>query len=76
MWNEFRDWSNWVAEWFIVGILIAEFYYDKAKDDAKKQKRTKTTKRTIPQISGGNIVEETTETSEPMNQDVNQGETK
>jgi len=66
MLTELREWTMWVAEWLIVGILIAEFYYDKAKDDAKKQKRTKTTKRTIPQVSGGNMIEETTETSEPM----------
>lgn len=66
MWIELRDWSNWVAEWLIVAILIVEFFYDKAKDDAKKQKKTRTTKRTIPQVSGGNIVEETTEVSEPV----------
>lgn len=63
---DIREWSMWFAEWLIVAILIIEFMYDKNKDDLKKQRKTKTTKRTIPQSSGGNVIEETTETTEPM----------
>jgi hypothetical protein len=47
-------------------ILIKEYRYDEAKDLAKKQKRTKTTKKVTESKDGQKIVEETTETSEPM----------
>lgn len=66
MWTEIRDWSNWFAEWLIVAILIAEYKYDKEKDDIRKTKRAKTTKKTTTQPSGESVVEETTETSEPI----------
>lgn len=47
-------------------MLRREFEYDKAKDDQKKQKRTKTTRKTTTQPSGESIVEEETEISEPV----------
>jgi len=43
-----------------------EFDYDEQKDIEKKQRRTKTTKKTTVQPGGGSVVEESTETSEPM----------
>lgn len=45
-------------------MLRKEYQYDKEKDE-KKQRRTKTTKKTTNK-AGESIVEETTETSEPI----------
>lgn len=42
-----------------------EFVYDEQKDLEKKQKRTKTTKKTTTQPSGMSTVEETSEVIEP-----------
>lgn len=69
--------GHWQYIWFFLilfcGLLVEvhsnymlrkEFEYDKAKDD--KRKKTKTTKKTTKGVSGEEIVEETTETSEPM----------
>lgn len=47
-------------------ILKREFDYDEQKDIEKKQRRTKTTKKTTVQPGGGSVIEESTETSEPM----------
>lgn len=63
---EIREWTMWAMEAGILYYVAREFYYDKTKDDIKKQRSTKTTKRTIPQISGGSVIEETTETTEPI----------
>ena len=41
-----------------------EFYYDADKDVARKQKKTKTTKKTTTQPGGASVVEEATEVSE------------
>ena len=41
-----------------------EFYYDADKDVARKQKKTRTTKKTTTQPGGASIVEEATEVSE------------
>lgn len=49
------------------GILLyvaMEYHYDKAKDDAKKQKKTRTTKKTTNMPSGDVITEESIETVE------------
>ena len=43
---ELRDWSTWLAEWLIVFILIKEYLYDLQKDEAKRQRKTKTSKKT------------------------------
>ncbi len=50
---------------------IAEFKYDEGKDLQKKQRRTKTTKKTTNK-AGESIVEETTETSEPIGESRNE----
>lgn len=41
-----------------------EFYYDADKDSARRQKKTKTTKKTTTQPNGVSTTEEATETSE------------
>jgi len=46
-------------------ILVKEYKYDEAKDLAKKQRRTKTTKKVTTQPSGESVSEETTEVTEP-----------
>jgi len=56
---------------FTLFILVKEYYYDYEKDEAKKQKRTKTSKKITETKDGGKVVEETTETSEPMKEDAN-----
>ncbi len=58
----------------VLGMLTAvyvvkEFHYDAAKDEAKKRK-TKTTKKTTENKDGGKVVEETTEVSEPIKEDI------
>lgn len=70
---EIRDWLNFVAEWIIVWILIAEYRYDAQKDLLKAQKKTKTTKKTTTGPNNQNIVEETVETVEPVKEDKNVG---
>lgn len=49
-------------------ILIKEYEYDEAKDIEKKQKRTKTTRKVTTRPGGETTTEESTETSEPLNQ--------
>jgi hypothetical protein len=41
-----------------------EFFYDADKDSARRQKKTKTTKKTTTQPNGISVVEEATESSE------------
>lgn len=47
-------------------MLRKEYEYDEQKDLEKKQRRTKTTKKTTTQPSGASVVEESTEISEPI----------
>ena len=63
MLTEFREWTIWLAEWLIVFILVAEYFYDKEKDD-KKQKRTRTTKKAVTAPDGTITTEENIETIE------------
>lgn len=51
-------------------VLRKEYDYDKQKDDIRKQRRTKTTKKTTNK-NGESIVEESTETSEPVSENKN-----
>lgn len=70
--------GDWQYIWFFVilslGLLVEihsnymlrkEYEYDENKDLEKKQRRTKTTKKTTNK-NGESIVEESTETSEPV----------
>lgn len=59
----------WIAEWVIVAILILEYRYDAQKDLAKKQKKTKTTKKVTTEPSGLSTTEETIETIEPTQEE-------
>lgn len=63
---EFREWTMWLMEGGILYYVAKEFYYDKIKDDLKKQKRTKTIKKTTTDSQGSSVVEEQTEISEPI----------
>jgi len=62
---EIREWVAFLVEWAILIVIIMEYQYDKSKDDAKKHKKTKTTKKTTNK-NGESIVEETSEVSEPV----------
>lgn len=48
-----------------------EYEYDESKDLEKKQRKTRTTKKVTESKDGGKVVEETTETSEPIKEDTN-----
>ncbi len=68
MFSEIREWTMLALEFGIFIVVLMEYLYDKTKDDAKKQKRTKTTKRTTTNKDGSNTVEESTEAVEPINE--------
>lgn len=55
----------------ILWWTVKEYRYDEDKDIQKKHKRTKTTKKTTSTKDGGSVVEETTETSEPVEENKN-----
>jgi uncharacterized membrane protein len=59
-----RDWLAFVAEIVIAVYVIAEYYYDKEKDEVKKQKRTRTIKKAVTSPTGDITTEEITETTE------------
>lgn len=52
------------AEW-----LEKEFQYDEQKDLEKKQKKTRTTKKTTQNKDGGTTVEESSEVTEPIQEE-------
>lgn len=52
----------------ILTMAVKEYRYDEAKDLRKK---TRTTKKVTESKDGGKVIEETTETSEPMKEDIN-----
>lgn len=80
---------EWMAKWepvWLAAILLAEwitgmyqrnreYRYDEAKDNKKKEKRTKTTKRTSTK-DGTTVIEESSEVSEPVPESLTKGETK
>lgn len=77
---ELNKWlGDWQYIWFFVilamglavelhsnYVLRKEYEYDEQKDLEKKQRRTKTTKKTTSKPGGETVTEEQTETSEPM----------
>jgi len=65
---ELREWLMFIAELGILYYVAREFYYDRDKDIEKKQRRTRTTKKTTNK-AGESIVEETTETTTPFEGD-------
>jgi predicted Holliday junction resolvase-like endonuclease len=54
--------------------LKREFEYDEQKDLEKTQRKTRTTKKITETKDGGKVVEETTETSEPMKEENSNGQ--
>jgi hypothetical protein len=58
-----------IAGIYSAWILKREFDYDEQKDLEKRQKRTRTTKKTTTQPNGGLTTEETTEVSEPVKEE-------
>lgn len=66
---EFREWLMFLSELYICWILTMEYFYDKEKDEIKRQRKTRTTKKTTTNKTNGDIVvEENTEILEPMNE--------
>lgn len=70
--TEIREWIAFLVEWAILIVIIMEYQYDKSKDDQKKHKKTKTTKKTTSKAGGDSIVEESTEVSEPIQENENE----
>lgn len=66
---EIREWTGFVVECLILLVVWMEYKYDKNKDDAKKHRKTKTIKKTTSTKDGGSVVEESTEVSEPIQED-------
>jgi len=66
--RELREWTFWMMEAGILTYVGLEYHYDKAKDDAKKQRRTKTTRKTTKGASGESIMEEQIEITEPVDE--------
>ena len=61
---ELREWTMWLMEAGILYYVAREFYYDKNKDDVKKQKRTRTTKKVTNLPTGEVVTEESMESVE------------
>lgn len=66
--TEIREWIAFGVEVAILVVIWMEYQYDKNKDEEKKHRKVKTTKKTTKGVSGESIIEETTETSEPTEQ--------
>jgi hypothetical protein len=66
--QELREWGIFLIDVGILWILILEYNYDAAKD-AKKQRRTKTTKKTTTLPTGEVITDEQTEMVESKGHD-------
>lgn len=63
MLSEIREWTMPLFEGYICWVLTIEYFYDAAKD-AKKQRRTKTVKKTVTLPSGDIVTEENIESVE------------
>lgn len=68
--HEVREWTAFCVEVAILIVIIMEYQYDKSKDLEKKHKKTRTTKKTTNK-AGESIVEETSEVSEPVQENKN-----
>lgn len=66
---EIRDWTMWLMEGGILYYVAREFYYDKVKDEEKKQRRTKTTRKITKGIGGESVTEESIENIEPVQEE-------
>lgn len=63
--TEAREWIMLLLEAGILWVVWLEYKYDARKDEEKKHRRVKTTKKTTKGAQG-ETTEEVTETSEPM----------
>lgn len=61
---ELRDWLTFGAEIYICFILTLEYFYDFQKDEIKKQRKTRTSKKTTTRPDGQNVIEEQSEITE------------
>lgn len=61
---EFREWLMFLSELYICWILTMEYFYDKEKDEIKRQRKTRTTKKVTTSPTGETITEENVETTE------------
>jgi len=66
MFSNILNLLNFLVECAILYVLVREYRYDEQKDLEKKQRRTKTTKKTTTHKDGTNITEESTEAIEPI----------
>ncbi len=66
MLHEIREWVMLGFEAYICWILTLEYFYDANKDAAKKQRSTRTMKKTTTNKDGSNTVEESVEAIEPV----------
>lgn len=64
--NELREWLMLLMEAGILYYVAREFYYDRDKDLAKAQKKTKSSKKTTTDKAGVVVIEETNEVTEPV----------
>lgn len=62
---ELREWGMFLLEAGILYVVWKEYVYDYRKDEEKRHRRVKTTKKTTKGAQG-ETTEEVTETSEPM----------
>lgn len=63
MLEQFHSWLDTILEAAILTVVWKEYVYDRNKDDMKKHRKTKTTKKTT-NTADGSVVEESTETIE------------
>lgn len=66
LWLFFLIFAEAILGAFSLYILIKEYNYDAQKDIEKKQRRTKTTKKTTRNPGGSEITEESREVFEPI----------
>lgn len=67
--HEIREWTMLLLEAGILVVIILEYVYDRNKDIQKAHKKTRTTRKTTSTKEGGSIVEESTEVSEPVQEE-------
>lgn len=63
---ELREWGMFLMEAGILIVVWMEYNYDRDKDEAKKQRKTRTTKKTTQSKDGSSTTEESIETTEPV----------
>lgn len=68
IWNLIMvNWLTLICDIYICVILTIEYFYDFKKDEQKKHKKTRTSKKVTTNRDGQTVTEEATEVSEPVN---------